>query len=68
MEKKRKLKEMFDLQYDNKDTDGKHYEELRAAAEAQSILNRQEFAKLDDDARASLEGYWPGLYVRIGKC
>ena len=66
IEKKRKLKEMFDLQYDNKDTDGKHYEELRVAAEAQSTLNRQEFAKLDDDARTSLEGFWPGLYVRIG--
>lgn len=72
MAKKLKLKAQFDTAYDNADGDGRitgdhtYYEELKAAANKQSELNKTEFENLDDNLRVQIEGYRAGLYVRLG--
>ncbi|CAL1681454.1 unnamed protein product [Lasius platythorax] len=64
MEKKRRLKEQFDTEYDN--TEKKtYYDELKAEVERQAGINKSEFEGLDDDVRVQLEGYRPGMYVRL---
>lgn len=64
LEKKRKLKEQFDAEYDN--TEKKtYYDELKAEVERQAGINKSEFEGLDDDVRVQLEGYRPGMYVRV---
>lgn len=78
MAKKLKLKAKFDAEYDNndgsKEDDGRikgdhdYYESLKADAQKQSELNKSEFANLDPELRLQIEGYRPGLYVRLGKC
>ncbi|XP_043285271.1 ribosome biogenesis protein BMS1 homolog [Venturia canescens] len=64
MEKKHKLKEQFDSEYDNNETKT-YYDELKQEAEKQSKLNKSEFENLDDDTRVQLEGFRPGMYVRV---
>lgn len=71
MAKKMKLKAQFDNEYDNKDEgritgDHQYFEELKAAANRQSELNRKEFENLDDDLRVQIEGFRAGMYVRLG--
>ncbi|XP_017087677.2 ribosome biogenesis protein BMS1 homolog [Drosophila bipectinata] len=78
MAKKLKLKAKFDAEYDNsgegkgeEDTGritGDHgfYDDLKAEAQRQSELNKSEFAHLDNEFRIQIEGYRPGLYVRLG--
>lgn len=71
MAKKMKLKAQFDSDYDNKDEgritgDHQYFEELKAAANRQSELNRKEFENLDDDLRVQIEGFRAGMYVRLG--
>lgn len=71
MAKKMKLKAQFDSEYDNKDEgrikgDHQYYEELKAAANRQSELNKTEFESLDDNLRVQIEGFRAGLYVRVG--
>lgn len=63
-EKKKKLKEKFDAEYDN---GGEHnfYDELKTNAEKQAELNKSEFENMEDDVRVQIEGYRPGMYVRI---
>ncbi|XP_067203933.1 ribosome biogenesis protein BMS1 homolog [Linepithema humile] len=64
LEKKKRLKEHFDAEYDN--TEKKtYYDELRAEVEKQASINKSEFEGLDDDVRIQLEGYRPGMYVRV---
>ncbi|XP_028046742.1 ribosome biogenesis protein BMS1 homolog [Monomorium pharaonis] len=64
LEKKKKLKEQFDAEYDN--TEKKtYYDELKAEVERQAGINKSEFEGLDDDVRVQLEGYRPGMYVRV---
>jgi len=64
LEKKKKLKEQFDAEYDN--TEKKtYYDELKAEVERQAGINKSEFEGLDDDIRVQLEGYRPGMYVRV---
>ncbi|XP_029679284.1 ribosome biogenesis protein BMS1 homolog [Formica exsecta] len=64
LEKKRKLKEQFNAEYDN--TEKKtYYDELKAEVERQAGINKSEFEGLDDDVRVQLEGYRPGMYVRL---
>nr|XP_031847799.1 ribosome biogenesis protein BMS1 homolog [Nomia melanderi] len=64
IEKKKKLKEQFDMEYDN--TDSKtYYDELKLEVERQANLNRSEFEGVEDDVRVQLEGYRPGMYVRV---
>uniref|UniRef100_A0A0P4WGX0 Bms1-type G domain-containing protein n=1 Tax=Scylla olivacea TaxID=85551 RepID=A0A0P4WGX0_SCYOL len=64
VEKKRRLKEMFDAEYDEKGN-GDHFDSLKAEMSQQAQLNRAEFEGLDDEARVQYEGYRPGMYVRM---
>lgn len=71
MAKKMKLKAQFDADYDNKGEgritgDHTYYEELKAAANRQSELNKKEFEHLDENLRVQIEGFRAGLYVRLG--
>ncbi|KAG5325215.1 BMS1 protein, partial [Pseudoatta argentina] len=64
LEKKKKLKEQFNAEYDN--TEKKtYYDELKDEVERQAGINKSEFEGLDDDIRVQLEGYRPGMYVRV---
>ena len=63
LEKKRKLKAVFDADYD--EGEGGHLEELRREVEGQTQVNRVEFAGLDEGVRVQYEGVPPGSYVRI---
>ncbi|XP_012149363.2 ribosome biogenesis protein BMS1 homolog [Megachile rotundata] len=64
LEKKKKLKEQFDSEYDNGETKT-YYDELKLEVEKQSNLNKSEFDGVDDNVRVQLEGYRPGMYVRV---
>lgn len=70
LEKKMKLKAKFDSEYDNPDDhrikgDHSYYENLKAEALKQSELNKSVFENLDNGLRVEVEGYRPGLYVRM---
>ncbi|XP_072932447.1 ribosome biogenesis protein BMS1 homolog [Epargyreus clarus] len=70
LDKKMKLKAKFDAEYDNPDDhrikgDHSYYESLKAEALKQSELNKSVFENLDDGLRVEVEGYRPGLYVRM---
>lgn len=65
-EKKRRLKEKFDNEYDNKGEDkNTYYDDLKQTAEKQSQLNKTVFEEIPDEVRVQLEGYRSGMYVRI---
>lgn len=64
MEKKRKLKALFDSEYDETGT-GDHFESLKKDLGEQAELNRKEFEGLDDDTRIQYEGFRAGMYVRM---
>lgn len=64
LEKKRKLKEQFDAEYDNGETKT-YYDELKQEVDKQAQLNKSEFEGMDDNVRVQLEGYRPGMYVRV---
>ena len=61
--RKRKLKEKFDAEYDNGGST--YYDELKVNAEKQASLNKSVFENMPDDLRVQIEGYRPGMYVRI---
>ncbi|XP_074965426.1 ribosome biogenesis protein BMS1 homolog [Phalacrocorax aristotelis] len=63
MDKKRKLKEMFDAEYD--EGDATYFDELKEEMHKQAQLNRVEFEDQDDETRVQYEGFRPGMYVRI---
>uniref|UniRef100_A0A8C8RRV0 BMS1 ribosome biogenesis factor n=1 Tax=Pelusios castaneus TaxID=367368 RepID=A0A8C8RRV0_9SAUR len=63
MDKKRKLKEMFDAEYD--DGDATYFDDLKGEMQKQAQLNRAEFEDQDDESRVQYEGFRPGMYVRI---
>lgn len=63
-EKKRKLKERFDAEYDNTEKNC-FYDDLKMSAEKQAQLNKTVFENVPDDIRVQIEGYRPGMYVRI---
>lgn len=70
LEKKMKLKAKFDSEYDNPDDhrikgDHSYYENLKAEALKQSELNKSVFENLDQGLRIEVEGFRPGLYVRM---
>lgn len=70
LNKKMKLKAKFDAEYDNPDDhrikgDHSYYENLKAEALKQSELNKSVFENLDNGLRVEVEGYRPGLYVRM---
>ena len=69
-EKKRRLKEAFNANYDEgPDGTGKegrtYYEELKEELDHQAKLNRSEFENLPDEVRAMYEGFRPGMYLRV---
>lgn len=61
-EKKRKLKQSFDAEYDE---GSKFYNDLKEELNLQSQLNKNEFDRLDDSSRVQFEGFRPGMYVRM---
>lgn len=65
--KKAALKARFDEEYDDPDAKGvDFYDEKKAEMALQLRLNKEEFARIaDPEARALVEGYVPGTYVRI---
>ncbi|XP_065495493.1 ribosome biogenesis protein BMS1 homolog [Caloenas nicobarica] len=63
MDKKRKLKEMFDAEYD--EGDATYFDNLKEEMHRQAQLNRAEFEDQDDETRVQYEGFRPGMYVRI---
>lgn len=70
LDKKMKLKAKFDAEYDNPDEhriqgDHSYYESLKAEALKQSELNKSVFENLDNGLRVEIEGFRPGLYVRM---
>ena len=66
MERKLKLKKMFDSEYDGGDGEkASFYEDLKKEVDEQTNLNRSEFEGLDDSLRVQYEGYRPGMYMRL---
>lgn len=64
--KKDALKRKFDEQYDDPESSKlDFYEEKKDEMAKQLLLNRAEFEGVDAEARALVEGYLPGSYVRI---
>ncbi|XP_044745968.1 ribosome biogenesis protein BMS1 homolog isoform X2 [Coccinella septempunctata] len=63
-EKKRKLKERFDEAYDTGEKNS-YYDELKCTAEKQAQLNKTCFENMPDDIRTQIEGFRPGMYVRM---
>ncbi|KAK2503258.1 hypothetical protein MC885_015920 [Smutsia gigantea] len=62
LEKKRKLKEMFDAEYD--EGESTYFDDLKREMQKQAQLNWAEFED-QDEARVQYEGFRPGMYVRI---
>jgi ribosome biogenesis protein BMS1 len=66
--KKKALAAKFDEQYDDdSDDEGKmdFYDSQKADMARQRELNEAEFEDMDVDARAQIEGYRSGMYVRL---
>lgn len=63
-ERKRKLKEAFDSEYDHED-EKTYFDELKQELGEQAQLNQKEFEDLEDERRVQFEGYRPGLYLRV---
>nr|XP_032814905.1 ribosome biogenesis protein BMS1 homolog isoform X2 [Petromyzon marinus] len=63
LEKKRKLKEMFDSQYD--EGGETYFDDLKAEMDKQAQLNRGEFEDVSEEARVLYEGFRPGMYLRV---
>ncbi|WWC66342.1 uncharacterized protein I206_100243 [Kwoniella pini CBS 10737] len=62
------LKAKFDETYDDEDEDGEKmdfYDQQKSEMAKQRQLNEDEFAGIDIDARAQIEGYRSGMYVRL---
>uniref|UniRef100_A0A667ZBR4 BMS1 ribosome biogenesis factor n=1 Tax=Myripristis murdjan TaxID=586833 RepID=A0A667ZBR4_9TELE len=63
LEKKRRLKERFDSEYD--DGEATYFDDLKEEMQKQADLNRAEFEDADDETRVQYEGFRPGMYVRL---
>lgn len=63
LDKKRKLKEIFDAEYD--EGESTYFDDLKGEMQKQAQLNRAEFEDQEDEARVQYEGFRPGMYVRI---
>uniref|UniRef100_A0AC34R4H4 Coiled-coil domain-containing protein 86 n=3 Tax=Panagrolaimus sp. JU765 TaxID=591449 RepID=A0AC34R4H4_9BILA len=59
---KERLKKQFDAEYDEVKAP---YNAIKAEYEDQAQRNKSAFDEMDDETRFKLEGYRPGLYVRI---
>ncbi|CAH1392434.1 unnamed protein product [Nezara viridula] len=67
LDKKRKLKEKFDAEYDKKgdDDEDTYFDDLKSEANKQAELNRTMFEGIDDSVRVEIEGFRAGMYVRM---
>ncbi|XP_064633506.1 ribosome biogenesis protein BMS1 homolog [Lineus longissimus] len=65
LERKRKLKTMFDSEYDEAEGSSSYFDELKASLNEQAQLNKGEFEALDDTLRVQYEGFRPGMYARV---
>ncbi|XP_069837007.1 ribosome biogenesis protein BMS1 homolog [Dendropsophus ebraccatus] len=65
LEKKKILKERFDMEYDDGDPEATYFDELKGEMQKQAELNRAEFEDQDDEIRVQYEGFRPGMYLRI---
>ncbi|XP_076005774.1 ribosome biogenesis protein BMS1 homolog [Genypterus blacodes] len=63
LDKKRRLKERFDAEYD--DGESTYFDDLKEEMQKQAELNRTEFEDVDDELRVQYEGFRPGMYVRL---
>ncbi|KAL6035837.1 hypothetical protein STEG23_034821, partial [Scotinomys teguina] len=63
LNKKRKLKELFDAEYDGGEST--YFDDLKGEMQRQAQLNHAEFEDQEDEARVQYEGFRPGMYVRI---
>ncbi|GAB6028474.1 Glycoside hydrolase 2 (Mannanase, beta-galactosidase) [Chamberlinius hualienensis] len=63
--KKKKLKEEFNVERDDIEDDTGYYDDLKNELDQQTKLNRDEFGNLDDGLRVQIEGFRPGMYIRI---
>ncbi|EKD03566.1 hypothetical protein A1Q2_02149 [Trichosporon asahii var. asahii CBS 8904] len=65
--KKKALAAKFDEQYDDEDEESgmDFYDQQKAEMARQRALNESEFEGMDIDARAQIEGYRSGMYVRL---
>ena len=65
--KKEALKRKFDEEYDDPQEEEKldFYDEQKAEFARQQQLNDEEFANIDAESRAQVEGYRAGSYVRL---
>ncbi|TFK48648.1 DUF663-domain-containing protein [Heliocybe sulcata] len=64
--KKEILKRKFDEQYDDPESSKMDfYEEKKDEIAKQLQVNKEEFADVDAESRALVEGYRPGTYVRL---
>ncbi|XP_017551452.1 ribosome biogenesis protein BMS1 homolog isoform X2 [Pygocentrus nattereri] len=63
LEKKKRLKERFNAEYD--DGDATYFDDLKEEMQKQAELNRAEFEDMDDETRVQYEGFRPGMYVRL---
>ncbi|EIW81233.1 DUF663-domain-containing protein [Coniophora puteana RWD-64-598 SS2] len=64
--KKEALKRKFDEQYDEPSNSGMDfYDEKKDEIAKQLQLNKAEFEGIETEARAQIEGYRPGMYLRI---
>lgn len=64
--KKELLKAKFDAQYDDPEgNEADFYTEQKDEIARQLALNKAEFANVDAESRALVEGFRPGQYVRI---
>ncbi|XP_031733638.1 ribosome biogenesis protein BMS1 homolog [Anarrhichthys ocellatus] len=63
LEKKQRLKERFNSEYD--DGDATYFDDLKEEMQKQAELNRAEFEDVDDETRVQYEGFRPGMYVRL---
>ncbi|XP_078492476.1 ribosome biogenesis protein BMS1 homolog [Ciona intestinalis] len=72
MERKRKLKEAFDRNYDVDKIGGASgggestlFDNVKRELNEQARLNREEFENMDETTRVQYEGFRPGMYVRL---
>ncbi|XP_023197045.1 ribosome biogenesis protein BMS1 homolog [Xiphophorus maculatus] len=63
LEKKRRLKERFNSEYD--DGDATYFDDLKEELQKQAELNRATFGDMDDESRVQYEGFRPGMYIRM---
>ncbi|XP_061665530.1 ribosome biogenesis protein BMS1 homolog isoform X2 [Syngnathoides biaculeatus] len=63
LDKKQRLKERFDAEYD--DGDASYFDDLKEEMQKQAELNRAEFEDVDDETRVQYEGFRPGMYIRL---